>query len=79
MNPTGVGDSQVGAQNMIKFPIPRNKVFQDKLTSLILQKLTNVISIEKLDIFIDREIASFLNLNPDEMHFLSLFSRSLFK
>ena len=79
MNPTGVGDSQVGAQNMIKFPIPRNKSLWDKLTSLIIKQQTNKVSIEDVDILIDREIAAFLNLTSDEMRFLTLFSHNLFK
>ena len=79
MNPTGVGDSQVGAQNMIKFPIPRNKSLRDKLTSLIIKQQTNEVSIEDVDILIDREIAAFLNLTSDEMRFLTVFSHNLFK
>ena len=79
MNPTGVGDSQVGAQNMIKFPIPRNKSLWDKLTSIIIKQQTNKVSIEDVDILIDREIAAFLNLTSDEMRFLTVFSHNLFK
>ena len=79
MNPTGVGDSQVGAQNMVKFPIPRNMAFQKKLSSLIKQQRTNDMTIDTLDFLIDCEIATFLKLSKEEIDFLTKFSDSVFK
>lgn len=40
MNKTGVGDAQVGAQNIILFPIPKQTQKDGEITSIIHRRIT---------------------------------------
>jgi hypothetical protein len=77
MNKTGVGDVQVGGQNIVTFPIPTYDKSKEKLVTLA-SKLTNEeISLQSVDSQIDNMVSDLFELTNKERNFLNIFASSL--
>ncbi len=78
MNKTGVGDAQLGAQNIQQFPIPKNKEISSMLTNVVNKFYCSEISNRELDCKIEEVIAGFLHLTDEEVLYLNHFATSIF-
>ena len=76
MNKTGVGDVQVGGQNIITFPIPAYSDNKNILAKMADCVTNQKISLKSVDYQIENEIFGF---TTDERNFLNTFANSLRK
>ena len=82
MNKTGVGDVQVGGQNIITFPIPiydANRIEFVKLAGLAKSVINKDIALSLADAKIDTLISQMYGFTNDEINFLYLSTSSLRK
>ena len=74
MNKTGVGDVQVGAQNVLLFPVPKKSFVKTQIENLI----SNPIAKEVTDQPIEDCVCEAYGFTKDEKEFLTLFSRTIY-
>ena len=82
MNKTGVGDVQIGGQNIITFPIPiydANRIEFVKLAGLAKSVINKDIALSLADAKIDTLISQIYGFTNDEINFLYLSTSSLRK
>ncbi|MEO5182796.1 TaqI-like C-terminal specificity domain-containing protein, partial [Bacteroides ovatus] len=79
MNKTGVGDVQVGGQNIITFPIPAYSDNKNILAKMADCVTNQKISLKSVDYQIENIISEIFGFTTDERNFLNTFANSLRK
>lgn len=79
MNKTGVGDVQVGGQNIITFPIPAYSDNKNILAKMADCVTNQKISLKSVDYQIENTISEIFGFTTDEKNFLNTFANSLRK
>ena len=79
MNKTGVGDVQVGGQNIITFPIPAYSDNKNILAKMADCVTNQKISLKSVDYQIENIISEIFGFITDERNFLNTFANSLRK
>ena len=79
MNKTGVGDVQVGGQNIITFPIPAYSDNNNILAKMADCVTNQKISLKSVDYQIENIISEIFGFTTDERNFLNTFANSLRK
>ncbi len=79
MNKTGVGDVQVGGQNIITFPIPAYSDNKNILAKMADCVTNQKISLKSVDYQIENTISEIFGFTTDERNFLNTFANSLRK
>ena len=79
MNKTGVGDVQVGGQNIITFPIPAYSDNKNILAKIADCVTNQKISLKSVDYQIENIISEIFGFTTDERNFLNTFANSLRK
>ena len=79
MNKTGVGDVQVGGQNIITFPIPAYSDNTNILAKMADCVTNQKISLKSVDYQIENIISEIFGFTTDERNFLNTFANSLRK
>lgn len=77
MNQTGVGDVQVGKQNIILLPIPKKLSTIKKIEKKYNLYLSKEINLNDFELLIRKDIAKIYNFNNEELNFLSDFKKRL--
>ena len=74
MNKTGVGDVQVGGQNIATFPIPTYDISKDVIVEIINDLINKKVDLSLVDHKIDNMISKLYGFTNEEMDFLYSFS-----
>ena len=77
MNQTGVGDVQVGKQNIILLPIPFNQQHIQKLTEQFKSYISNEININEFEKITFDSVADIFDFSIEEQNFIRNFKNSL--